>query len=215
MESQSCAIGKLVLALSRAVVAVAATAVMLRYDRPLVGDTAGAATPSPRDDGHAGAGGENRQADDPDLPRIFGAHGIDPQHHAAGQGSGYMQQQHVPDGTDVKEGDLLYTHRSARLSGGARSGQGAGAARRGRARLCARQSRPRHVARQERLPRQGHLRAAQQRRGQAEARGDGRGGGAHGRAQPRLHARSARPSPAGSAAIRRRSAPCQRRRRGR
>ena len=40
----------------------------------------------PRDDGHAGAGGEDRQEDDPDLSRLFGAHRSDPQHHAAGQG---------------------------------------------------------------------------------------------------------------------------------
>ena len=104
---------------------------------------------------------------------------------------------------DVKEGDLLYTHRSARLPGGARSGQGAGCSATPRRSSYARGNLDRgDVARQERLPRQGHLRPAQQRRrpGRSGA-GDGRGGGADRRAQPQLHGnpralrRAPRPQP--------------------
>lgn len=40
--------------------------------------------------------------------------------------SGFIQQQHIADGTDVKEGDLLY-NRPTRFSGCAGSGKGAGA----------------------------------------------------------------------------------------
>ena len=64
----------------------------------------------PRDDGHAGPGGENRQEDDPDLPRLFGAHGIDPQRHAAGQGLGLSEAAaRAGRGRRRSKGDLLYT----------------------------------------------------------------------------------------------------------
>ncbi len=106
----------------------------------LIGDTAGAATPAAADRTAMPVPvADDRQEDDPDLSRVFGAHRGDPQRHAAGQGRRAISRSSTsPDGTDVKAGRPSLQDRSARLSGRARPGQGAGAARRGRARLCAR-----------------------------------------------------------------------------
>ena len=57
---------------------------------------------------HAGAGGERRQEDDPDLSRLCRPHRADPQHHAAGQSVGLSAGADAADGADVRQGDLLY-----------------------------------------------------------------------------------------------------------
>ena len=120
----------------------------------------------------------------PDLPRLFGAHRSDPQHRAAGQGqSGYVQRAARARRCRRKGRRSPLQDRFARLSGGARSGQGAGGARRGRrSSYCAGQSRPRRrrsrrAASSPRTPSSSAASAVAPGRG---GRGHGRGGGPHG-----------------------------------
>ena len=92
---------------------------------------AGAAAPRSRHAGHAGAGGDGRQEDGPDLSRLFGAHGSDPQRHACRRKvAGYLAAAARARRRRREGGRPPLPDRSARLSGGARPGQGAGAARR-------------------------------------------------------------------------------------
>jgi len=91
-----------------AVAVVVAAAVALWRGGALVGGTAGAATPNPATIAMPVPVTPSSEGD-PDLPGLFGAHGVDPQHRPASQGLRLYPAAARPDGTDVKEGDLLYT----------------------------------------------------------------------------------------------------------
>ena len=100
--------------------------------------------------------------------------------------SGYIDAQPAADGADVENRGPLIQDRSARPSGGARSGQCAGGARQGVARICRRQFQSRRGIGQKRLRHQGRLRSAGERdasgRGGSGARPCGdRGGDAQSR----------------------------------
>ena len=92
-----------------AVAAIVISFVVLRHGETLVGDTAGAATPNPA----------AVAMPVPVATIVKKAMPIYLDYSARTESirnislqakvSGYIQQQHIPDGTDVKEGDLLYT----------------------------------------------------------------------------------------------------------
>ncbi len=117
---------------------------------------------------------------------------------------GYILKQHVADGADVKEGDLLYTIDPRDFQAALDQAKAQVAARHRGARLCALQSRSRHRARQERLSRQGYASTSAPARC---ARPRRRSRWTRPRSAPPSSIsaipRSARPSPAGSAATRR------------
>ena len=69
-----------------AVAVLVTTFIVLRQSDFLLGGTAGAATPSPAAPAMPVPVARIVKKDDPDLPGLFGADGVDPQHHAPGQG---------------------------------------------------------------------------------------------------------------------------------
>jgi multidrug efflux system membrane fusion protein len=100
---------KIGLAAATAIAAVVATIVILRNDASVIGGTAGAATPNPA-----------MMAMPVPVAKIVRKTVPIYQDYSArtesirsialqAKVSGYIQQQHVADGADVKEGDLLYT----------------------------------------------------------------------------------------------------------
>ena len=191
----------------RLVAVLAITVIVLRQSDRLLGGTAGAATPSPAMPAMPVPVTKSSRRRSRSTWTIRRARNRSATSRCRPRSPAISSSSTSPDGADVKEGDLLYTIDPRDLPGGARPGQGPGAARQGGARLCALAISTAARARQERLPRQGQLRPAHQRRAAGR-------GGARDRSRPRSGRpssispipKSARPSPAGSAATRRRSA---------
>ena len=77
---------KIGIATAAAVATVAASIIVLSKDGPRVGDPAGAATPNPAMMAMPVPVAKIVRKTVPDLPGLFGTHGIDPQHRTAGQG---------------------------------------------------------------------------------------------------------------------------------
>ena len=100
---------KIGLAATTAVAAVVVISVILFHDKPIIGGSAGAATPNPA-----------MMAMPVPVTKILKQSVPIYLEYSArtesirsvalqAKASGFVQQQHVPDGTDVREGDLLYS----------------------------------------------------------------------------------------------------------
>ena len=163
--------------------------IVLRQGDALLGGTAGAATPSPAAPAMPVPVARIVKKDDPDLSGLFGAHGIDPQHHAPGQGARVISCSSTSRTAPTSRKAICST-RSIRATSRRRSirpRRRCNATRR-RSTMRARNLDRGTDARQERLSRQGQLRPAHQRRAAGRSgAGDGSGRRPHGRAQSRLY----------------------------
>ena len=156
----------------------------------------------------SGAGGARRAKNHPALPRLSGAHGVDPRRQPAGEGVGLScSSSRSPMAPMSSQGTLLYQldprdFQAALDQANAQAERDIAALDYARANF----GRGDQLAK-ERLARQGHLRPAREHDAPGcECAGDGPCAAIRaGAAQPGLQPRSGHPSPAASAATRRRS----------